>query len=61
MGKSDLVTARDISRDRNPDLMTRGDTPLDPRHGLHCIIGEKGYLLVKTTTKLSIFLELLEH
>lgn len=38
LGKSDLVTARDTSRERNLDLMTRGDTPLDPRRDLHCII-----------------------
>lgn len=47
LGKSGPVTAQDISRDRNPNLMTRGDKQLDPRHNLHCIIREKGYILVK--------------
>lgn len=41
LGKSDPVTAQDISRERNPNLMTRGDKQLDQKHTLHCIIGGK--------------------
>lgn len=35
-----------ISRDRDPNSMTRTDKRLDPRHNLHCSIGGKGYILL---------------
>ena len=58
LGKSDPVTAQDILRDGDPDLMTRGDKQLDPRRDLHCVIGGNGYVLVKATksTKTARFL-----
>lgn len=36
----------DVPRDRDPNLMTRTDEQLDPRHNLHCIIRGKGYILL---------------
>lgn len=54
LGKRDPVTAQEISRVRVPNMVTKGDKQLDPRHNLHCIIKGKGYILVKKENHSSI-------
>lgn len=59
LSKRDPVTAQDISRDRNLNLMTRGDKQLDPRHNLHFIIRGRVTSFFFFFLNNSVFLELL--